>query len=1254
VRRRSSFAALTGALVLSIGLTSAPAVAETSAKDEKSSIKPAGPLLDRPQKGAKALTALGDDLAVAADRNDLGTSELRALLRSDDTVWVDKAGMVFFIDPVPTAEPADETKPEKAAPLADTFTLHSNPGANLTILLDFDGSSVSDTAWNASYGVSPGTHPAWDPAGNGPSFSDSERLQVQQVWAMVAEDYAPFNVDITTEDTGADQINRSSSADTVYGTRVLVTPSSDPFVKICSSACGGVAYLNVFASVGDYQQPAWVFPQALGNNAKYVAEAASHEAGHNLGLQHDGTSTADYYTGHGIWAPIMGAGYDKPLVQWSAGSYSGANNQQDDMSVLTGYLGARADEASGSVAAPSQLPTGEAVIGSQSDVDAYLLGGCSAGSTVSIAPASVAPNLDVRAVLYDANGVEIAASQPESSFGDGTTAGGLAASLTVSGATTGSVLTVEGVGQGAWAAAGYDDYGSLGAYTVSAPGCDGALADGVPTEPVDVATGPVAQDSLAISWSAPLSATGGPVTGYVVTRSGSTATQTLPADARSHTFSGLTAGTTYELSVRAVNTVGAGRSVTISATTAPPTPTVPSAPRDVTGTYNQSLKQIEAYWVEPATTGSQPISGYAIYLDRSYLGQLGSTSRGVVVSNPNGFSAGNHSVEIAAVNAVGESSRASVTINVVLPTRPANDDVANATRLTGTGGLVIGEDNTYATKEATDPSPPTSYGTGGYSVWYSWTPTSSGSAQMRTYGGSSNRDTTLAVYTGQPGSLVQLAGNDDTYGFHAAVSFNAVAGTRYLMAVDGFSTAGGTGPFDINWDQTVPTVPNAPGGVSASRGDSSATVAWTAPSSNGSPITGYVIEGSPGNITKTVGVGVTSSTVTSLTNGTAYSFTVKAVNAVGTSPASAASNTVTPAGAPDKPAKPSVARGDKSATVSWEKVSSNGSPVTGYVIEGAPGSSSKTVDADTVSTTIGGLTNGTAYSFTVKAINAVGTSQVSDSSSEVTPAGVPDKPAKPSVVRGDKSVTVSWEKVSGNGSEVTGYVIEGAPGSSSKTVDADTVSTTIGGLTNGTAYSFTVKAINAIGTSAASEPSSAVVPAGLPFTATLNATRGDKSATLTWAPPASNGSTITEYRISDGTRVLTAPGTATSLKVTGLTNGRTYNLTLTAVNAVGEGAPSTQVVVTPAGRPSAPTRPSATAGNRYAKITWRAPSGNGSAITSYQVRRSDGTVRTVRGAVLSYKWSSLKKGKKYSFKVYAVNRVGTSSASSSSSTVKIK
>ena len=91
-------------------------------------------------------------------------------------------------------------------------------------------------------------------------------------------------------------------------------------------SCGGVAYVGIFDNVGDTYKPALVFFDMLGSgNEKYVAEAISHEAGHNMGLNHDGAAGTGYYQGHGSgatgWAPIMGVGYYQPLVQWSKGEY---------------------------------------------------------------------------------------------------------------------------------------------------------------------------------------------------------------------------------------------------------------------------------------------------------------------------------------------------------------------------------------------------------------------------------------------------------------------------------------------------------------------------------------------------------------------------------------------------------------------------------------------------------------------------------------------------------------------------------------------------------------------------------------------------------------------------------------------------------------------------------------------------------------------------------------------------------------------
>jgi hypothetical protein len=118
---------------------------------------------------------------------------------------------------------------------------------------------------------------------------------------------------------------------------------------------------------------------------------------------------------------------------------------------------------------------------------------------------------------------------------------------------------------------------------------------------------------------------------------------------------------------------------------------------------------------------------------------------------------------------------------------------------------------------------------------------------------------------------------------------------------------------------------------------------------------------------------------------------VKATNAVGSSPASVASNAVTPAGPPGAPTNVIATAGDTQATVSWTAPSNSGSPITNYTITPYIGTTAQTPTTLTGSppatiATVGGLTDGTTYTFTVAATNAVGTGAASSPSNAVTPA----------------------------------------------------------------------------------------------------------------------------------------------------------------------------------------------------------------------------------------------------------------------------
>jgi hypothetical protein len=138
--------------------------------------------------------------------------------------------------------------------LSNTFLLHSNPFATKTIYLDFDGHTLAaGSAWANGYnGGSEIKAPAWSLDSDLTTFSDAERSIIQGIWQRIAEDFAPFDVNVTTEFQGEDYLTRSSSSDQVYGTRALISPIGSYF------GGGGIAYVDVFDYVGDNYKPALV------------------------------------------------------------------------------------------------------------------------------------------------------------------------------------------------------------------------------------------------------------------------------------------------------------------------------------------------------------------------------------------------------------------------------------------------------------------------------------------------------------------------------------------------------------------------------------------------------------------------------------------------------------------------------------------------------------------------------------------------------------------------------------------------------------------------------------------------------------------------------------------------------------------------------------------------------------------------------------------------------------------------------------
>ncbi len=446
---------------------------------------PSGLYLNEPMNGEAAIGALGARLDEVAALNGKSGVQLTSLLRTDATLWVSTGGVLFYKEPAETGGGPGVA----AGPFAysQTFLLHSKPGASKVIFLDFDGFTLpATTAWTGMGGMVVGPY---NTDGNA-AFSNAEQDVIQSVWQRVAEDYAAFDVDVTTEDPGDAAITRSGAGDSAFGTRALITNDSAAWAAACNSGCGGIAYVGTYDQTSNHQnyQPAFVFAGGV-PGSKNIAEATSHEVGHNLGLSHDGVVAQNgqpaqgYYTGclppasnscAGVWAPIMGVGYYKPISQWSRGEYTWASNTEDDLAVIQANgLAYRADDHGDTTGTATALGgsgslSASGIISTAADVD-YFAFTASAGSlSVTATPASVAPNLDILFELRDSAGNLLTSTNPAAAMTNNDTATGLNATISYSLPATGTYyLAISGVGSGSAASGGYSDYASIGQYSLS-------------------------------------------------------------------------------------------------------------------------------------------------------------------------------------------------------------------------------------------------------------------------------------------------------------------------------------------------------------------------------------------------------------------------------------------------------------------------------------------------------------------------------------------------------------------------------------------------------------------------------------------------------------------------------------------------------------------------------------------------------------------------------------------------------------------
>ncbi len=385
-----------------------------------------------------------------------------------------------------------------------------------------------------------------------------------------------------------------------------------------------------------------------------------------------------------------------------------------------------------------------------------------------------------------------------------------------------------------------------------------------------------------------------------------------------------------------------------------------------------------------------------------------------------------------------------------------------------------------------------------------------------------------------------------------------------------------------------------------------AEVSFAAPPDNGAPIDQIEME--------TEGAGTTTCpsspcVISGLTNGQSYRFRLRAHNEVDWSEWSDWSDVYEPDELPGQPTAPSAEWGDQLATVSWGSLPNNGSALIDVTVSVTPATvAPAVVPAGQTSVVINGLTNGTEYTFTITSRNKKGPSPTSGPSSGVIPAGIPFGLTAPSAVAGNGSVAVSWNAPNGNGDNAMTYTLYvfDADGVSSSPVltlpGLSGLSANVAPLTNGHRYSFVFNATNKAGTSPDGPSSPQYVPSGPPLApASVTATPGNGSATLSIGATDNNGSAITGYKVSINNGAFQSVGNTTTPTITGLTNGQQYSFRVLAVNINGDGVASgASNTVSPFGPPAAPNVQVSRSGYTLT-WTWTLGNINGPGLPSGQV-----------------------------------------------------
>ena len=553
------------------------------------------------------------------------------------------------------------------------------------------------------------------------------------------------------------------------------------------------------------------------------------------------------------------------------------------------------------------------------------------------------------------------------------------------------------------------------------------------------------------------------------------------------------------------------------------TVSLPGAPTGLTSVPGNG--QVTLNWIPPASDGGSDIEYYIIFQNGN---EVSNTTNLTINIGEWGWSV-SQSFTVAAHNAAGTGPQSNPVAAFVAPNAPIFDNYL--------------EENGQVT------------------LYFEPSSTNGGSQYQY-----------FLIYQDGVDIMHTTGGVDLTHGSSGPYTIGMVTitgltnGQVYNFTISSHNAAGES-PKSIPRHLVPGTIPGAPTGLTATPGVGQVLLNWTAPSFNGGwRIESYLVEQDGVPIWT---VGGNNITVTGLTNGQTYNFTVCAQNNAGNGPPSSGVLATPRPDISSEPTNLAVTPGNEQVELSWTPPGYDGGAAIDYFVI-----YQNNVDVQhntTTSGTITGLTNGQSYSFTVAAHSSAGMGANSSPINSI-PYTVPDVPTGFAGILGNGNITLSW----------TAPVFDGGRGIDYYVVYQNGValpyhlsgpSTIIPGLVKDQAYSFTVSAHNQAGMGQQSNtvsitPSETPTVPGAPTG--LIAVPGSTQMSLTWTAPISNGGAAIDYYIvyQNGTDIAhpTPPGQIAA----GLTNGVSYTFTVAAHNAAGIGPQSSGVSATPIAQTTVP------------------------------------------------------------------------------------